>query len=458
MVSLLDDASQEGLVYLCVIMSVIALFLAIAIFYEMIIKNRKTKDEDNNNKKTLNIKEDSNITYEDLSKDEEVRRAKEELEKVKLELLQREQEDRQRKEKEERDKKETELNNSRIENNVNNKLVNDIENVQEENNMIDNKKVVKENIDKELLDRKIENIVNQKLESFRNELVEDNKTKTTTNNIEVENKTVDKKVENKNIDVSKYNKLLSKESKNEETIKVAEKEEGNTVANKEEINKEKINEVNDKETEISEQEEYERISEATKEKIIDDYLKKFYKESRYNDEGVVRLKDNSQTEKEERIKELQTNINNEFKDNSSLFEELEEENAIISYDELKKASNFGYTDEEMNKYEDEKDAIISIDELEKLYKEINNIKGDNRSTTSYKEDFVIPSYEYKTVKDLPEISSEKIFKKSDIISPIYGVRELDSKTKSDTLIKLNEEIKKTNEFLRMLKELKKNLE
>ena len=405
-------------------MSVIALFLAIAIFYEMIIKSRKEKQEkeQNNKENTLNIKEDSNITYEDLSKDEEVRRAKEELEKVKHQLLIKEQEERERKEIERIEKKK-EISDSRIENIVNKKL--------ETNNIdiIDNQKEERVKLDKELLDKEIENIVNKKLESISKENVE----KTS---IKVENKEVNKNIDNKNIDVSKYNKLLSEDNKNT-----------TNVTNEKEKTKEETYE-----------EDIEKISDSTKEKIIDEYLKKFYKESRNSNNSVVKIKDNTQIDKEKEIKELQNNINSDFKDNSSLFDEDEEDNAIISYDELKKAASFGYTDEEMNKYEDEKDAIISIDELEKLYKEINNIKDDTKSINSYKEDFIIPSNEYKTVRDLPEISSEKIFRKSDIISPIYGVRELDNKTKLDTLTKLNEEIKRTNEFLRMLKELKKNLQ
>ena len=36
---------------------------------------------------------------------------------------------------------------------------------------------------------------------------------------------------------------------------------------------------------------------------------------------------------------------NNFTDRLSVYEELEEENAIISYDELMKATNFGYTDD-----------------------------------------------------------------------------------------------------------------
>lgn len=132
----------------------------------------------------------------------------------------------------------------------------------------------------------------------------------------------------------------------------------------------------------------------------------------------------------------------------SLYEELEEENAIISYDELKKASSFGYTDEEMDNYVDEKDAIISIQELEKLYKE-STVIGEPIK------------YDIKRVEDLPEISDEKKFQSTPFISPVYGVNVTEESLlleQTANLEKLNEEIRKTNEFLKTLKELKKNLQ
>lgn len=117
---------------------------------------------------------------------------------------------------------------------------------------------------------------------------------------------------------------------------------------------------------------------------------------------------------------------------------VDENEAIISYDELKNAKNFGYTDEEMYNNVDEKDAIISVQELEKLYsesKEIEPVKeeknnDDSVNTSSYNSS----AYTYsKTDQDL--------------------VLE-----QTANLEKLNEEIRKTNEFLKMLKDLKKNLD
>ena len=67
---------------------------------------------------------------------------------------------------------------------------------------------------------------------------------------------------------------------------------------------------------------------------------------------------------------------------------------------------------------------------------------------------------------MPEISSERIFKSSPIISPIYGIEKKDTNM-SPTEIelentanydKLDEEIKKTNEVLMTLRELQKKLD
>ncbi len=117
----------------------------------------------------------------------------------------------------------------------------------------------------------------------------------------------------------------------------------------------------------------------------------------------------------------------------------DEEEAIISYEELKNAKNFGYTDEEMYNNVDEKDAIISVHELEKLYSESNSI-----STTPVEENKI-----------------DSNVRPSSYDSPVYSY----SKTDQDLILeqtanleKLNEEIRKTNEFLKMLKDLKKNLD
>ncbi len=120
-------------------------------------------------------------------------------------------------------------------------------------------------------------------------------------------------------------------------------------------------------------------------------------------------------------------------------EELEdEEDAIISYAELKNAQTFGYTDEEMNNYVDEKDAIISIQELEKLYQESNKIEVPNNSSNN-------------------TVELNKDENSFQFINKVHNDQELILE-QTQNLQKLNEEIKKTNEFLVALKDLKKNLQ
>ena len=112
----------------------------------------------------------------------------------------------------------------------------------------------------------------------------------------------------------------------------------------------------------------------------------------------------------------------------------------------------------MDKYVDEKDAIISIAELEKLYKESTTLDIE---PAKEKEEVELKSFDIKRVEDLPKISSEKKFQSTPFISPVYGIgAEEESLELEQTanLTKLNEEIKKTNEFLKALKELKKNLQ
>lgn len=119
----------------------------------------------------------------------------------------------------------------------------------------------------------------------------------------------------------------------------------------------------------------------------------------------------------------------------------DEDDAIISYDELKNAKSFGYTDEEMYNNVDEEDAIISVQELEKLYNESQSIDV---------------SYEPKV-----EAVNDSNINSSPYDSSIYNMTKTDQDLvleQTANLEKLNEEIRKTNEFLKMLKDLKKNLD
>lgn len=168
------------------------------------------------------------------------------------------------------------------------------------------------------------------------------------------------------------------------------------------------------------------------------------------------------------------------------FEEEQEENAIISMDELLKKSNELYEKNEITQYEDEGNEPISLQDLELR---MNNIKSEmmaiedeeqNKVEPIIIED-VSPIYNLKqpdaamktpkvVLDDFDTISkSDKIyrddivFKSSPIISPIFGIE--DNISSNDMMFentanydKFDAEIKKTNEFIVTLKELQEKLD
>lgn len=378
MAGLLNSISENNVVLIvCAVMSIIALFLAVAASIEVFgnykRKKRETVKDEKETNTQINIKEDANIKYVEENEELEKTKAKIELAKLKERLV---------KEEEEK-KKLLELNLA---------LANSKTNV-----------ALKEQI-----------------------IVDEDITK---NNLEP---------------VS----TSSPDSKPEQTIKQSSSD----------INKQTIVEEN-----ICNLEGSEKAENISKKNILKDNetkIDKYLSSNRYDvNKNNVNIEKNSSNSNiiENKIDERQSinEINDETSnlttdDKNSLYEKLEEENAIISYEELKKSTNFGYTDDEMNRYVDEEDAIISIQELEKLYKE-------SKELTEVKLD----SFDIKRVEDLPKISDENKFQSTPFISPVYGLgvtEESLSLEQTANLEKLNEEIRKTNEFLKTLKELKKNLQ
>ncbi len=321
-------------------------------------------------------------------------------------------------------------------NNVSNAIIVD-ENARKTNSILVDDVVNITQDDENIEETKEENVEQEKLEEIDNEVNE---------KILEEIKNIDEKYEN--IDEFNYEDTkeeIAETEKPEEVEEIEEAEEkeivnANNVRNKVIDNYTDEEEVeNDTNTVISD----EVVNATEKEDFVDttkDIDSIESKSSLYelvDEEGAI--------EKEDTPK-----INSNYD-----YEKEEEENAIISYDELVKATKFGYTDEEMDNYADEKDAIISIDELEKLYKEVNNIaRAESNVDFSH--------LDFKKVEELPKISEDKKFKKSEVISPVYGhIEENKDNLKLENeanLSKLSDEIKKTNDFLKTLKDLKKNLE
>jgi hypothetical protein len=84
-----------------------------------------------------------------------------------------------------------------------------------------------------------------------------------------------------------------------------------------------------------------------------------------------------------------------------------------------------------------------MQELEKLYYESQKIDVTNE------------------IKEINNNDDEKVSELQDNIPSVYGIAKTDQDLmleQTANLEKLNEEIKKTNEFLKMLKDLKKNLD
>lgn len=132
--------------------------------------------------------------------------------------------------------------------------------------------------------------------------------------------------------------------------------------------------------------------------------------------------------------------------NHTSFEEEQEEKSIISYDELVEAAN---SYEENDKYMlDEEKSAITIEELYQKHEQEQNDFGKKIDNPIFEDD-------------------NKRFRNSDVISPVFGIYTKEQKRQDNVLKEINktepakdleEEIRKTEEFLEQLKQLKSKLE
>lgn len=131
----------------------------------------------------------------------------------------------------------------------------------------------------------------------------------------------------------------------------------------------------------------------------------------------------------------------------TFFEKVQEEKSIISYDELLKAN---LDPDELDNYrvEDEGNEPITLDELYK--KNIDDLIE--------KQEEKINSFNKEQLNEEP-----KKFKNSSVISPVFGIKsdneykKLEAYKRSDVR-NIEDEIKKTEEFLSELKKLKERIE
>ena len=158
------------------------------------------------------------------------------------------------------------------------------------------------------------------------------------------------------------------------------------------------------------------------------------------------------------------------------FEEEQEQNAIISLDELMSRNKALYESGELEKMEDEGNEPISLQDLEKRMKEaqkeeelsivaIEEVSEPKQMVIDDFQSVSVPSIDTPKIEEKPIYQEHKKFKSSPVISPVFGIEKPVVNNSSDLELentanyeKLDEEIRKTNEFLMTLKELQKKLD
>lgn len=151
-------------------------------------------------------------------------------------------------------------------------------------------------------------------------------------------------------------------------------------------------------------------------------------------------------------------IENEKNIELTAYEKGQEAEAIISLDELLSKGKELYDANEVTQYEDEGNEPISIQDLEK------KMDKNKVETISLDKEEKVDEIKQE-IKNVGDIRIEPKFKSSPIISPIYGIEKINNDNINDIELentanydKLDQEIKKTNEFLMTLKELQNKLE
>lgn len=219
------------------------------------------------------------------------------------------------------------------------------------------------------------------------------------------------------------------------------------------------------------------IYEKVKDKVEQEKLEvSIPKEERVEKLEYTEIEPNQEEAKEElkRVTEelLRTQAMQE-QDNIDLtkFEEQQEEEAIISMDELMKKSKTLYEQNEITQYEDEGNEPISLKDLESRMNKIKEdvevldieISKDVEPVVVSEETNKIKLDDFNTISLKDAYKEDRVFKSSPVISPIFGIEKKESTTNMElentaNYEKLDEEIKKTNEFLKTLKELQKKLD
>ena len=140
-------------------------------------------------------------------------------------------------------------------------------------------------------------------------------------------------------------------------------------------------------------------------------------------------------------------------DRYQAFEEEQEKNAIISYQELKVSYDKLYEENEKVQYMDDDNIPINIDELY----EYNRTKPENIEKQPEKVEIPVEEKVEVKVEEPKKVQMEdfnpnkQVFKRSPYISPVYGIQKPEDEKKE-------EEINNASNFLNEIKELRDNLE
>ena len=233
------------------------------------------------------------------------------------------------------------------------------------------------------------------------------------------------------------------------------------------------------------------IEPVVEEVVEDEYLEEYPEEElQYTtmepDPETARRELRQLQEQLERQESMEKNAEEPVIENIELtnYEEEQERTAIISMEELYAKSKEMYAANELTQYQDEGNEPICLQDLERqaerqatVYEEpfiIANVVMDEESGKEqivevietkevlHMDDFnTIKEATVQPVRKEPEV---KKFKSTPFISPIFGI-ERDPASENEMALentanyeKLDEEIRKTNEFVMSLKELQRKLD
>ena len=241
-----------------------------------------------------------------------------------------------------------------------------------------------------------------------------------------------------------------------------------------EVKEEQLNEVEDVKVNIENIKETENISDNL-ENIKDLEVLDYTNVEPNRTEAQEELR--KLTEALEQAEESSKNID------LTTYEEMQEKEAIISLEELLKRSKEMYENNELTQYADEGNEPISLEDLERKVKEnIDTAYTENVVTAEPinkeesvetlepeiiqqlpKEKFIMDDF-YSIKEEQPKSSTAyQHYQSTPIISPIYGLEQKQTPSNLElentaNYEKLDEEIKKTNEFIMTLKELQQHLD